>query len=122
MEYHFEKELSNYYVAIGRSLKNSFKVEDRFGKDLYSMARESIVNGGKKIRPILVLLSCEAVSKSNDYKLALPAAIIYELSHTAALIQDDTLDKATFRRKRNPGLWNTQRAWLRRYPLKEEGI
>ncbi len=122
MEYHFEKELSNYYVAISRSLKNLFKVEDRFGKDLYSMARESIVNGGKKIRPILVLLSCEAVSKSKDYRLALPAAIIYELSHTAALIQDDILDKATFRRKRNPGLWNTQRAWLRRYPLKEEGI
>ncbi len=64
------------------------------------MARESMVNGGKKIRPILVLLSCEAVSKSKDYKLALPAAIIYELSHTAALIQDDILDKATFRRKR----------------------
>lgn len=52
--------------------------------------------GGKRLRPLLVLLG----AKPFDYDLerVLPAAVGVELLHTASLIHDDTVDKATLRR------------------------
>lgn len=57
---------------------------------------ELIRNGGKRLRPALVLLSshiCEA-----DLKRALPIAAAVELLHTATLIHDDLIDNAAVRR------------------------
>jgi geranylgeranyl diphosphate synthase type I len=51
--------------------------------------------GGKRLRPILVLMSCEAVS--GQYTTALPAAIAYELAHEASLVQDDIIDDSDLR-------------------------
>ena len=55
-----------------------------------------IQNGGKRLRPALVLLSahiCEA-----DLQQTLPVAAAVELLHTATLIHDDLIDNATLRR------------------------
>ena len=51
--------------------------------------------GGKRLRPILVLMSCEAVS--GQYTTALPAALAYELAHEASLVQDDIIDNSDLR-------------------------
>ncbi|MEM4312382.1 MAG: polyprenyl synthetase family protein [Nitrososphaerales archaeon] len=51
---------------------------------------------GKRFRAILALLWCEGFNQ--DYRLALPIAIAYELAHTAALIQDDIIDASKYRR------------------------
>jgi len=52
--------------------------------------------GGKRLRPILVLLA----GTINDYDLSklMPAAVAVELIHTASLIHDDVLDGADTRR------------------------
>lgn len=56
----------------------------------------SLKAGGKRIRGILALLSCETVS--GDYHQALPVAVAFESVHSAALIQDDIIDGSQIRR------------------------
>lgn len=52
--------------------------------------------GGKRLRPLLTLLACEAVS--GEHKKALPVSVAIELAHTLAIIQDDIFDEGTMRR------------------------
>ncbi len=52
--------------------------------------------GGKKIRPSLAVLSCEAVGGKPEYALKTAAAI--ELIHTFSLIHDDIMDADDMRR------------------------
>ena len=51
---------------------------------------------GKKIRPILLLLTAKALGEVNDSTYH--AAVTIELLHTAALIHDDVVDNADMRR------------------------
>ncbi|GFH40082.1 polyprenyl synthetase family protein [Lactococcus insecticola] len=53
-------------------------------------------SGGKMLRPAYLLLFSEFTSLDHDKKVALAASI--ELLHTATLIHDDVIDKATTRR------------------------
>ena len=46
--------------------------------------------GGKKLRPALVVLSCQAVGGQTDKALKTAAAL--ELIHTFSLIHDDIMD------------------------------
>ncbi|HZT95874.1 MAG TPA: polyprenyl synthetase family protein [Chloroflexota bacterium] len=58
--------------------------------------------GGKRFRPLLCLLSCEAVGGDRDKALPIAAAI--ELLHNFSLIHDDIEDRDESRRHR-PALW-----------------
>jgi geranylgeranyl diphosphate synthase type I len=53
---------------------------------------------GKRIRPLLVLLSCAAAN--GDWHKALPAAAAVELIHNFSLIHDDIQDQSELRRGR----------------------
>jgi geranylgeranyl diphosphate synthase type I len=57
---------------------------------------------GKRIRPLLVLLT--AASAGGDWRCALPAAAAVELVHNFSLIHDDIEDNSPLRRGR-PTLW-----------------
>jgi geranylgeranyl diphosphate synthase type II len=52
--------------------------------------------GGKRLRPVLTLLSAEVFDA--DYKKALPAALAVEVFHNFSLIHDDIMDDAPLRR------------------------
>jgi len=52
--------------------------------------------GGKRMRPILTLMSAEVFDA--DYKKALPAALAVEVFHNFSLIHDDIMDDAPLRR------------------------
>jgi geranylgeranyl diphosphate synthase type I len=58
---------------------------------------------GKRIRPLLCLLSCGACG--GDWRAALPPACAVELIHSFSLIHDDIQDDAATRRGR-PSVWN----------------
>ncbi len=58
--------------------------------------------GGKRFRPILCLLACEAVA--NSWHEALPTAAAIELLHNFSLIHDDIEDRDPARRHR-PTVW-----------------
>jgi len=55
-------------------------------------------DSGKRLRPVLTLLCCEA--SGGDWECALPAAAAIELLHNFSLIHDDIEDGDTTRRGR----------------------
>jgi geranylgeranyl diphosphate synthase, type I len=59
-------------------------------------------NGGKRLRPLLCLLACEA--EGGDVEDALPAALALECVHAFSLVHDDIVDGDRERRGR-PSLW-----------------
>lgn len=65
-------------------------------KALRDSSMHLISAGGKKIRPSLAVLSCQAVGGKSKYALKTAAAI--ELIHTFSLIHDDIMDKDDMRR------------------------
>jgi geranylgeranyl pyrophosphate synthase len=72
---------------------------------LCEAVRYSVMAGGKRLRPILVLAAADAVArvtKQDDTALALPAACAVEFIHTYSLIHDDlpAMDDDTLRRGR----------------------
>jgi geranylgeranyl pyrophosphate synthase len=60
-----------------------------------SAANESIQAGGKRLRPVLAVLTCEAVCGTPNP--AFPVAVAYELAHSASLVQDDIIDDSDLR-------------------------
>ncbi|MGE0460653.1 MAG: polyprenyl synthetase family protein [Vicinamibacterales bacterium] len=72
---------------------------------IFDAMRYSLLGGGKRLRPILVLAACEAVYRGplhDALALALPAACAVELIHTYSLIHDDlpAMDDDSLRRGR----------------------
>jgi len=57
-----------------------------------------ISGGGKRIRPLLVLLSAKALGSTSDSRIRLGAVV--EMLHTATLVHDDIIDEADTRRGR----------------------
>ncbi|HKZ50207.1 MAG TPA: polyprenyl synthetase family protein, partial [Dehalococcoidia bacterium] len=57
---------------------------------------------GKMLRPILCLLSCQAIG--GDWRRALPAATALELLHNFSLVHDDIQDRSSIRHHR-PTVW-----------------
>lgn len=67
--------------------------------DLVSSVTEHIVlSGGKRLRPMLVLLTARALDYSGDGHIT--AAAIIEFIHTATLLHDDIVDGSSMRRGR----------------------
>jgi octaprenyl-diphosphate synthase len=58
------------------------------------------VEGGKRIRPVMLMLSAEALGCRDDSVLGAAAAI--ELLHTESIIHDDVIDEEKARRGRVP--------------------
>ena len=69
-----------------------------------SMLRAIVSGGGKRLRPILLLLAARAFGSFNERAIDVAAGV--ELLHTASLVHDDSIDKAALRRG-NPTL-NTE--------------
>ena len=63
---------------------------------LYDPIRYSLGGGGKRLRPMLLLLSCELFS--DRVESALPAAAAVEIFHNFTLLHDDIMDNAAMRR------------------------
>ena len=85
----------NYLDEINSALKEYLPTAD----DVVSQAmRYSVENGGKRIRPALLLEFCRVCG--GDYKKAVPLACALEMIHTYSLIHDDLpcMDNDDFRR------------------------
>jgi octaprenyl-diphosphate synthase len=57
-----------------------------------------IAGGGKRIRPLLLLLSAKALGSASASRIRLGAVV--EMLHTATLVHDDIIDEADIRRGR----------------------
>ena len=65
-------------------------------KNLYEPIHYILQLGGKRMRPILTLMSAEVFDA--DYEKALPAALAVEVFHNFSLVHDDIMDAAPLRR------------------------
>ncbi len=85
---------------VDKALDDYLPKADMYPKALHQAIRYSLFAGGKRIRPILCIASCEAVG--GDADAVLPAASAIELVHTYSLIHDDlpAMDNDDFRRGR----------------------
>jgi geranylgeranyl diphosphate synthase type I len=85
------------------SLSNNAKVVNRFlgtklkgnPTQLYDAASYLIVNGGKRLRPFMVMKSCEILG--GELKDAMPAACAVEMIHNFTLVHDDIMDNDEMR-------------------------
>ncbi len=78
--------------TINKYLKTKLKGNPKM---LYDAAEHLIVNGGKRLRPFMVLKSCEIFG--GKLKDALPAASAIEMIHNFTLVHDDIMDNDELR-------------------------
>ncbi len=71
-----------------------------YPETIYESMRYSVLAGGKRLRPILCLATCELMSGTID--MAMPTACALEIIHTMSLIHDDlpAMDNDDYRRGR----------------------
>lgn len=76
------------------------------------MALHLVQGGGKRVRPLLVLLSARLFGE--DLRKAIPVAVAAEMIHMATLVHDDVIDEAGLRRGRPTAgrLWGNVNAVL----------
>ena len=64
-------------------------------KKLYDAAGHLIVNGGKRLRPYMVIRSCQILK--GEVSKAMPAASAVEMVHNFTLVHDDIMDNDEMR-------------------------
>jgi geranylgeranyl diphosphate synthase type II len=99
-----------YQEFISAYLESQYETKEP--RNLYEPVHYILKLGGKRIRPVLTLMSAEVFDA--DYKLALPAALAVEVFHNFSLIHDDIMDDAPLRRGNETvhEKWNTNTAIL----------
>ncbi len=105
--------MDDYLAAVEQELRAIVASPDPVYASFYGMFqyhlgwvdtqfREVRLDTGKRLRPLLCLLSCEAVG--GDWHPALPIAAAIELAHNFSLVHDDIEDVSDKRRGR-PAVW-----------------
>ena len=88
---------SNYIEKIDSALDKELEL---YSESEFCEPLKYALEGGKRIRPIILLLAAESVGKIDDNVYAGACAI--ELLHTESVIHDDIIDNETQRRHKDP--------------------
>jgi len=87
------------FNSISKTAKkvNSFLLSSLHGnpEEIYKAASYLIEYGGKRLRPYMVIKSCEILG--GTIKQALPSAAAIEMVHNFTLIHDDIMDNDEIR-------------------------
>ena len=89
--------VEQYQDEFNNFLKNF--IPPSYPNNLYDPVKYILSLNGKRIRPILTLLTCDLFKK--EYKSALNAALAVEVFHNFSLVHDDIMDEAPLRRGRD---------------------
>ncbi len=92
----FEKKLNEYIEKVNFNIDSYLEL--RYPERIFEAMRYSILAGGKRLRPLLLLSACEAVG--GNIEDCMPFACAMEMIHTYSLIHDDlpAMDNDDFRR------------------------
>ncbi|ABY94756.1 farnesyl-diphosphate synthase [Thermoanaerobacter thermohydrosulfuricus] len=82
----FKEKLREKQQLVEKELHRILDIDEK-PEIIYEAMRYSVFAGGKRLRPVLCLSSCELLG--GDIKKALPVACAIELIHTYSLIHDD---------------------------------
>ena len=93
----FKQKLLEYQEIINKELEKNIIKQDCLEKTLNSSVEYSLLAGGKRLRPILILASYELFK--NDVEKCMPYAVALEMVHNFSLIHDDLpgIDNDDFR-------------------------
>jgi geranylgeranyl diphosphate synthase, type II len=91
-----EQRYERHKSSVERYLRGY--ITEHKPQTLYSPAKYVLVAGGKRIRPVITLLACEAVG--GEASNALHAGAGIEILHNFTLVHDDIMDHAETRRGR----------------------
>jgi geranylgeranyl diphosphate synthase type II len=72
------------------------RLKEREPKNLYEPIAYTLAMGGKRLRPVMVLLACNLFT--DKIEKAFPAALAIEVFHNFTLLHDDIMDQADVRR------------------------
>ena len=98
-----QPEIKNYRAILDAELQKIGSKMKSFG--LHDQMNYAVLSYGKRLRPIMTLLSCGSVGGNTDD--AVDMALALELMHTATLVHDDVLDNDDTRR----GLSTVHKKW-----------
>lgn len=93
----FKERLYQYQQYVNTNLEANLRKNDCLEKQLNASMEYSLMAGGKRLRPILVISTYEIFKK--DIEKCLPYAIAIEMVHNFSLIHDDlpAIDNDDFR-------------------------
>ena len=83
----FEQRITSYIKDIDDYLLSKLPTEKSPPENLHKAMHYSVMNGGKRIRPLLTFASAESIKL--DPKILMPAAASIELLHCFSLVHDD---------------------------------
>ena len=83
----FKKQIPEFKKSINHYLKIILSESDQSSEELSQAMKYSVMNGGKRIRPMMMLAS--AVAIDIDTQHVIPFATAIELLHSFSLIHDD---------------------------------
>lgn len=87
-------KIEEYRTAFLNYLNQNINIREP--QNLYTPINYIMTLGGKRMRPVLVLMGCHLFSE--DYENAMEAAMSVEMFHNFTLIHDDIMDSASLRR------------------------
>lgn len=94
--FNLNEYLQQQKAAVEQALDRSIAIARP--EKIYEAMRYSLLAGGKRLRPILCLATCELTGGTEE--MAMPTACALEMIHTMSLIHDDlpAMDNDDFRR------------------------
>ncbi len=110
MSIHHSKALvSDDFEAMNRLIVEKIQAHDSL---IDNLSNHIIQSGGKRLRPLLVLLASHACHYQGKDHILLAAMI--EFFHTATLLHDDVVDESTLRRGKQTahGIWGSKASIL----------
>lgn len=101
--------VSNDFDAVNTLIINKIQTETSLIDDL---ANHIVQSGGKRLRPLIVLLASRACNYEGRHHISLAAMV--EFFHTATLLHDDVIDESTLRRGRETAneIWGSKASIL----------
>ena len=96
----YKTRMDTYRQEVEAYLNGCFTDASLPQKTVLDAMRYSLLAGGKRIRPVLLLEFCRLCGR--DYRTAMPFAAAIEMVHTYSLIHDDLpcMDNDDYRRGR----------------------
>jgi octaprenyl-diphosphate synthase len=91
------KDYRSYIDRIDAALKRELEL---YSSSEFFEPLQYALEGGKRIRPLILILSSESVGNCNENSYV--AACAVELLHTESVIHDDIIDNEILRRRKDP--------------------
>jgi octaprenyl-diphosphate synthase len=91
------KDFENYISKVDNAIKQELELYS--ASEFFEPLQYSL-EGGKRIRPLILILSAESVGKCDGNAYSASCAV--ELLHTESVIHDDIIDNEILRRRKDP--------------------